>query len=378
MHNLTSGLIESGCEVVVLAMSSFKNPVDESKIPEDYKKKTKFQSVFVDLSLKIFPALYCFIFFKSYHAFRFKNTEFSRKIIEILSENEFDIVLCETVFMTHYVDILRKYSNASLVLRTHNVEHLIWYRIAKETVNPFKKLYLYHLAYTLKKYELFSFGKYGAIASISNKDTEILKSLGCKTKIVDIPFGINISQYVYNKIGFPIKFFHIGAMNWIPNQKGIIWFIENVWKKFAEKHDNQLFLAGRSMPETFFELSCKGLNVTGEVENAIEFISKHEVMIVPIFSGSGIRVKIIEAMALGRIVVTTSIGAEGLNCADKKNIFIADNSDEFLKVLDYLVNSDSEMLNTISLNARKLIETEHNNRLSIDRLKDLFVSLSNS
>jgi len=372
MHNITKGLIEAGCKVDILSMCSYKNSVDISKLPSEYKLKTNFQTVFVDLSLKVLPALYCFVFFKSYHAFRFNSFDFSRKIEDILSKNNYDVIFCETVFMAHYFEQLRKLSNAKIILRTHNVEHLIWYRIAKETLNPIKKLYLYHLAFTLKKFELKSIEKFDLIASISSKDTEIFKMNGCKTKIVNIPFGINVSDYNYSGVKLPIDFFHLGAMNWIPNQKGIMWFIENVWSKFSQSNKSEFYIAGRSMPEKFLNIKKKGVRILGEVDNAKDFISSHSVMVVPVFSGSGIRVKIIEALALGRIIITTSMGAEGIDCTHKKDIFIANNVNEFLNAMDYIVNSDIETLNSISLNARKLAENQHNNSVIIHNLINIF------
>lgn len=372
MHNITIGLINAGCQVDVLAMSSYKNTVDINKLPEEYLTKTNFSTVFVDLRLKILPALYCFFFFKSYHAFRFNSYDFSKKIEEILSKNKYDIIFCETVFMAHFVEKLRNISKAKIVLRSHNVEHLIWYRIAKETFNPIKKFYLYHLAFTLKKFEFNSLKKFDFIASISKRDTEILKQKGCRTKIVDIPFGINLTIYKFETKNIPLDFYHLGAMNWLPNQKGIIWFIENVWSVFIKSNNFNFYLAGRNMFENLKKIKVKGVQVVGEVQNAIDFMSNHKVMVVPIFSGSGIRVKIIEALALSKIIITTSVGAEGINCTHKKDIFIANTISEFLDAMNFIAKSDIQTLESISINARKLAETEHNSSVIIKNLIQVF------
>jgi glycosyltransferase involved in cell wall biosynthesis len=116
----------------------------------------------------------------------------------------------------------------------------------------------------------------------------------------------------------------------MPNQEGLIWFFENAWGKILEKDPGLTFyLAGRNAPHKFTNLPYPNINFVGEVEDAYQFIRSKAVMIVPVLSGSGMRIKIIEGMALGKAIVTTSVGTEGIGTTHGENIFIADQPDEF-------------------------------------------------
>ena len=162
--------------------------------------------------------------------------------------------------------------------------------------------------------------------------------------------------------------FHIGAMNWIPNQQGIHWFLENVWPLIHQENpDLKFYLAGRTMPKWLLLSDYPKVVILGEVEDAKTFIQSKGIMIVPLFSGSGLRIKMIEAMAMGKVVITTSIGAEGININNHENCMVADTIDEFkMAVIEMLHNQEKRR--RIAQNARKLIEKEHDNVVLTDKL----------
>ena len=114
-------------------------------------------------------------------------------------------------------------------------------------------------------------------------------------------------------------------MDWTPNIEGLNWFLDEIWpeinRKFPKSH---FYLAGRDMPEDFYKRKSPNVHIVGEVEDAKNFINSNSIMIVPLLSGGGIRVKIIEGMALEKAIISTSVGAEGLHISHKKNIWIAD------------------------------------------------------
>jgi glycosyltransferase involved in cell wall biosynthesis len=148
-------------------------------------------------------------------------------------------------------------------------------------------------------------------------------------------------------------------MNWIPNQEGIRWFIENVWNKIHKEFPSlKYYIAGREMPEWLTKSNYPGVVVAGEVEDALRFMHQHSVMIVPLFSGSGIRIKIIEGMAAGKAIISTSIGAEGIHYSENENILIADESDAFCEAVKTCI-ANREFCRSLGANARKLIENEY-------------------
>jgi len=368
MNNLIEGTLAAGHNVKVLAINTNKYNIHPKDIPNNYKKQTDIELVYIDLGIKPIKAFLNLFTGKSYHVERFISDNFREKLTDILSKQKYDIVQIETLFMSPYIDTIRQFSSAKIVLRAHNIEHLIWKRVASITKNPAKKAYLNHLANTLEKYEKTVLNKYDGIIPISSKDEWFFKSESNKP-VKTISFGVNTSKLKNNNSNnSQHSLFHIGAMNWIPNEEGIKWFLEKVWPTVNTQLPKlKLYLAGREMPDWLTNLNLKNVLVVGEVTNAYEFINSHTISIAPLFSGSGIRIKIIESMALGKAVISTTIGAEGIDYTTGKNILIADDANSYVDAIKKLYNN-VEFCNTIGNNARTLIFNEHNNSKLIKRM----------
>ncbi len=380
MNAIIEGLCQAGHSVKVLAINSNKYGIDVKDIPESYRKKTGIETVYIDLSIKPLDAFFNLFTGKSYHVERFISKNFEDKLIEILQKDEYDIVQFETLYISPYIDLIRKYSKAKVVLRSHNIEHLIWERVASISRNPLKKLYLNHLAKTLRNYELGMLNHYDGIATITKKDGETLHGLGCHISLIDIPFGIDLANFKENpgiESDFP-SLFHLGAMNWIPNEEGIRWFLDEVWPLVNKEFPNlKFYLAGRNMPGWLTQVTIPNVVVVGEVDDAFDFMYSKAIEIVPLFSGSGIRIKIIEGMAAQKAVISTTIGAEGINVESGKNILIANNPQEFFEAVKQLI-PDRQLCETLGKNARKLIEKDHDNQKLINRLEKFYKKIIDS
>ena len=368
MNSIITGLLEAGHQVKVLAINSEKYNVKESDIPEEYKQKTGIELIDVDLTVKPLNAFLNLFTRKSYHAERFISEDFKKRLAEVLDKEQFDVVQLEVLFMAPYVETIRRHSKAMIVLRAHNVEHKIWERIAKDTKSPLKRWYINHLAKTLKEFELNALETVDGVAAITRKDAAFFRKY-CSKPVIDIPFGVYPEQFdpKYEIEGKP-KFYHIGSMNWMPNEEGIRWFVDEVLPKTVEKVPDFVYhLAGRSMPEWLTSMKNPHVDVVGEVPDAKEFVTNHDVAIVPLLSGSGIRIKIIESMALGKTVITTRVGAEGILYDEEVNIIIAENKAKMVEAIRSL-NENPETAVRIGQAARKLVEETYDNRKIIARL----------
>ena len=213
------------------------------------------------------------------------------------------------------------------------------------------------------------------IATITKEDTDRFSELACEKPLMTIPFGINIEDYIFKDITAKKKnkLFHIGAMNWEPNKEAINWFIDAIWP-LVKKEDLSIHLAGREMPGRISDLATDKFVVHGEVASAQEFIANHDIMVVPLLSGSGMRIKIIEGMALGKVVISTSVGAEGIDYKDRENILIANKKNEFIKQISWLLE-DKNRIKFIGQNARKLVEKKYNNEIINHQLVNFYQSL---
>ncbi len=368
MNSIITGLLEAGHQVKILAVNSEKYNVKESDIPEEYKKKTGIELIDVDLTVKPLNAFLNLFTRKSYHAERFISEDFKKRLAEVLEKEQFDIVQLEVLFMAPYVETIRAHSKAMIVLRAHNVEHKIWERIAKDTKSPLKRWYINHLAKTLKEFELNALETVDGVAAITRKDAAFFRKY-CSKPVIDIPFGVYPEQFKpkYEIEGKP-RFYHIGSMSWMPNEEGIRWFVDEVLPKTVEKVPDFVYhLAGRSMPEWLTTMKNPHVDVIGEVPDAKEFVTNHDVAIVPLLSGSGIRIKIIESMALGKTVITTRVGAEGILYDEEVNIIIAENKAKMVEAIRSL-NENPETAVRIGQAARKLVEETYDNRKIIARL----------
>lgn len=375
MHNITKGLLNNGQEVNVLAIETPKHPVKLQAFPKDYLQKTRFESVFADTTVRVMDGIRAVLKRKSYHIERFNSKDMACKLAEILKHEQFDIVHVESIYMTPYVDVIRKNSSAKIVVRMHNIEHQIWERLASNESNPFMK-FLYHVnEKQLRKVEDSILNKVDGYMTISEPDYLYFEKTAPDIPGVVIPFGIDMDNYELEDdfiASDKPSLCHIGSMNWSPNIEGIEWFLDDVWPLIHEAHpDLEFTVAGHGTPDHLMQRKDANVKFVGTVPDANEFMLDHELMIVPLLSGSGIRVKIVEAMALGRVVITTSVGAEGLSVENGKHLFIADTPEEFLSVINKCIQTP-DLCTIISENARGFISLHHNNELITDKLLDFY------
>lgn len=364
MNNIAHGLIGLGHQVKVIAMATYKHPVIESNLFEQYREKTQFESVFVDTSISKWGAIKALIFGKSYHISRFDSHQFAEKLTQTLKEDSFDVIQMESIYLTPYIPVIRAHSKAKIVVRLHNIEHQIWERMIKNEKNLLKKIALSMTTRLLKKYELSILNQVDGFMAISNVDCQYFRTIYPSVSGITIPFGVDLDQYQYTPMEIDTKkknlqLFHIGSMNWGPNIEGIEWFLDQVWPiLLIHFPELEFYIAGRDIPESFNRYKVARFVIDGEVSDAQEYMLSKDIMIVPLLSGSGVRIKIIEGMALGKIIISTSIGAEGLEVVDGEDLFIADTPEQYIEAIK-LCMSSAEKMGKIAENARKYVKSNH-------------------
>jgi glycosyltransferase involved in cell wall biosynthesis len=362
MNQISNALLSAGVDLKVVSIATVKHPIINSEDFLQYRELTRFESVFVDTKIRLFKIIKSLVSGSSLQANRFYSKKMVTKLETLLAQEKFDVIILESVFVGNYIDVIQKHSCASIILRVHNVEHFIWKRLAQQTKNPIKKIAYNYLATSLKRFELSLFKKIDGYLPITEVDQIFFKHQFPDLRSEVIPFGIDLSAYHYENHQINathISLFHIGSMNWQPNKEGMTWFLKNVWEKVSEKHPNlTLTLAGKGNQAFFDNKIFKNIKIFDFVEDAQQFMNEHDIMIVPLLSGSGMRIKIMEGLALGKPVISTPIGAEGIEIKDKENIFIADTPDEMIQTIDFCVHH-VEKCEEMGKNARKLIEKKY-------------------
>ncbi len=358
INAITDGLIQSGCEVKLLAMNTKKHFIDIASIPEKFRNERHLEAVPIDTSVKPLDAFTAMLLGKSYNISRFESEDFRKRLIEILQKEKFDVIHLDGLFVALYLKTIRENSDAPTILRTHNVEWKIWKKLASEEKPGFKKWYLNKLTKQLRRYEEYAINYFDGIATITEVDLNDFKKAGCKVPMVNIPFGIDVSKYNPTACKYPNTLFFIGALDWLPNLQGLDWFLKNVWNDIHTKFpQTQFHVAGRNMPDSLKNSGYKGVIFHGEIEDAKTFMQDYNLMIVPLLAGGGMRVKIIEGMAMGKPIITTDKGIEGIECSFGQEVIVKDSTKDFGEAVCSLIQ-DSNAALSLGQNGRKLVE-EH-------------------
>lgn len=368
IYNYTKGYCLEGHDVTLLALDGNKHQTNRQEALSVLNAFAKTTIVGIDTNIKIFDAFLNLFSNESYNVQRFYSDEFKRLIEANLKQNEFDVIQIEGTFAAIYTDTIlaNKSAKSIVVLRQHNVEFQIWERLALNCKQPIKKWYLNLLAKRLKQFESKHLNQYDLIVPVTDDDGKLFKALGCKIPIVSSPAGIDTELWNISPKSDINKCYHLGSLEWMPNQEAMWWFINEIWPSLIVRFPNlEFYLAGKNMPESFKQLKIKGIKVVDYVADATKFVADKGVNIVPLLSGSGIRLKILEAMSAGKIVISTTIGAQGINYQIDENILIADNVEQFIEAFEK-IQQDENLSQSIQLNARKLIVEEYSNQKVIE------------
>ncbi len=370
--NMIMGLTAQGNEVDVLAMQTQKHNFPLEKLSPELTQNINWHSVWIDTDVKIVKLISnLFLSKKPYNAERFMSEEFSKKLIWLL-QNNYDIIQLEGLYLSCYIPTIRKCSKSAISMRAHNVEWQIWERMAQTEHNPVKKLYKKILCKRVRALEMSALKNIDLLVPITKNDAEKLPFRPDCTYVA--PTGIEPQKfYSGNAPEIGKSFFYIGALDWEPNQEAIMWFVKNVWADIHKQYPEWTFhIAGRNAPSGFVtELKKNPVEYDGQVPSAREFISKYNIMIVPLLSGSGMRIKIIEAMAHTRCVITTPIGAEGIDAENGKHLLIGSTPEELKDLITKVIESP-KMADEIASEAFVFTNQHFNNRHIIDGLDKFY------
>ena len=361
IYNLIKGFSQMGHQVTVLSLNTQKHYFSPEKLPLDVSKMANFIAIDINTEIKAIAAFLNLFTQKSYNIERFYSKSFELKLIDTLNSEKFDLILLEGIYLMRYIDVIRISTKTKVLLRPHNVEYIIWERLYNNEKNYLRKFYLGLLAKRMKAFELSNINLADIVIPVSATDMILFEKFGLTKPHTALPIGYDfnnlpaIDEGEENAVGF------LGGMDWMPNREGIDWFIRSVWPIItAQMPDARFYLAGRNFPDDIKDLKVPGITIVGEVEDARQFIRSKSISIVPLFAGSGMRVKIIEAMALGRAIISTTVGAESLLYTSRENILIADAADDFAHAI-VSVLKDSNLRRALGTNAQHLISEKYDN-----------------
>jgi polysaccharide biosynthesis protein PslH len=301
-----------------------------------------------------------------------------QEIETLLKTKHFDIIHTDQLWMAHYALHGRKTSpNIKLLIDEHNACFQVWQRLANGEHNPVKRLFLEYEWRKLRNYEAYACINFDHIVTVTEEDQTIIRKLVASQKnqslqtyphtpvFTTIPICIDTQTTApIQPIEMPSEVLHLGTMFWMPNIEGVLWFARQVWPKVSERvNQAKLIIGGKNPPDIIRELTRlkdggSSIEVTGYIPDPTKYLKRAGVFIVPLLSGGGMRVKIIDAWRWGLPIVSTSIGAEGILHQPGENILIADNEEDFanavIKVLE-----EPEFAKKLRINGRRWAEENY-------------------
>jgi glycosyltransferase involved in cell wall biosynthesis len=213
----------------------------------------------------------------------------------------------------------------------------------------------------MSAYEAEVLREFDLVAAISPVDQAHFQKISDgKARVICVTAGVDTEVLQFSEAEqTPGEVVFVGSFDWQPNVDGAIWLVNKVWPKVVERYpDAHLSLVGRNPSEPLKALASDTVTVTGSVPSVTEYIEKASLCAVPLWIGSGMRLKILEAFALGRAVISTSLGAEGIAYTDGQDIVISDKAEEFAdEMVSLLKNPDR--CRELAISARKLVEEKY-------------------
>ncbi len=272
-----------------------------------------------------------------YAVSRFASFEVQDQLRAWFREQRFDVAVCD--FLDAAVNFPGRL-NIPCVLFQHNVESEIWRRHAATAGNPLKKM-MYGMEFRkMQRYEQIEVRKFHHVVAVSERDRALMTQWVDGGEVTVVPTGVDLGEYCPDPAApeaGPVVTF-VGAMDWEPNIDGVEYFASEIWPAIkAEVREARLRIVGRNPDRRVKRWASESIEVTGRVPSVVDHLRESAVVIVPLRIGGGTRLKIYEAMATAKAVVSTNVGAEGLDVHHGRDIMLADDARSFAQAVIMLL-----------------------------------------
>lgn len=294
-----------------------------------------------------------------------RSKDMKKILADELAKNTFDVIHIETFY------VMQNLPETSLpvVLVEHNIEYLVYRRYAG--VAPFLfSLFLYVDVFKLWYWEHYFWKKANRLVAVS----EIEKKLMKQENVSVVPNGVDLQQFPYKpkKPEDEKRVLFLGDFKWIQNRESMKWILKEVWPILSQKKYIVLWIVGSNIPEEFKREASKTICIEENSPlSTQEILQRSDVMVSPVRVGGGTSYKILESMATGVPVVTTSLGAQGLGAKNLEEMMVRDDPLAFAQSVERVLE-DVAVRNKIIKNARKLIEEKHDWKIISKQLEEVY------
>ena len=299
-------------------------------------------------------------------------------IKQLIQSRMFDVIHFEMLHAGQYLQALPNLRVPTL-LSLQNIDSSIWRRFARQTGNPLQKLAFWMQYRSFQRYERLMAEKFSACACVSEKDKDLLAHLCPEISIEVIPNGVDVESYQPDhSLTEKSTLVYTGSMDWLPNEDAVLYFHEQIFPLIeAQMPQVKFYIVGQNPTERVKQLSRRdNVIVTGMVDDVKPYIAKASVYVVPLRIGGGTRLKILEALAMEKAVVSTTIGCEGLQLTQGKDILVADEPEKFARLVIQLAQ-DEKFRQRLGRSGRRQVEEKYDWRSIGKQLNELYGSRLN-
>ena len=307
---------------------------------------------------------------------------YSRERADLLrklsADDRFDIIQIEFSMIARYARAISSRCTAKRVLSTHNIESQRFEREIPLSRWGLRRLALMINGWMFPAWEQRSLQQFDGAVAVSEHDRDWLRRHLPGGMVGFVPNGVDCSYFQPNPTdGVGASLVFTGVMDYPPNVDAVLWFVGEVFPRLRARFPELRFdiVGARPSPQVLALQDRAGVTVTGEVPDVRPFVRKAAAFVVPLRSGGGTRLKILQAMALGCPVISTRIGAEGLDVAHDQTLLFADEGTEFLKQLERLLESH-DLRQRIVHQGRDLVTRRYEWQSCLLGLEDLYRQLS--
>ncbi len=335
-HHLTELLsTDSGDELHVIAVNSEKQKGSLEQVPAAYIQKHQAQYPYLDLSIKPWKAFLNLFSRHSLNMIRFDQPHVHDLIAAQLKKQKYDVVFIETLYMMPFFDTIKKHHQGKIIYRSHNVEYQIWESLAANEKQPIKKWYLNVLAKRLKAYEIQRSFLSDGFTSVSLSDIAFYHHYKADYPALYLPYSFD--HFIPMKAcsaKVPMSFYFIGGMDWEPNIRAVKFIVDEIVPRLqAANFSGTIYIGGRRMPIEWQSRLGDIVQFVGEIDDLALFLSQQHVLISPLFTGGGLKIKIVEAFAKGIHVITNLESLNSLPASPDDIAFVANDAEQFANAI---------------------------------------------
>lgn len=375
IYNIIKQFAEQGAELHIVAYSESKPDAVYIQEINSFGRIDFIKKSVKNTKIKIIKSL---LTNTSIYINKFLSKDVYSFIDKLLKQEKYDVVHCDHSSMASLGEYIKHKYHVPFGIRLHNIEWTIWQRYAENLPGvSLKRFYIQNQAFLLRNAEKHLYKEADICFAITENDKVRALELQPKANVVVASAGVDLDVWrpdldVQKE---PFTLLHATTYSWIHNVDAIHWFINNIMPEIKETFpESSLTLLGKNPPADFAGYKNLGVKSLGYVDDVKPYMNNAMIYIAPLFVGAGIRIKILEAMAMGLPVVATSVSAEGINADESQGLFVADTKEAFVGFISYLFNHPDK-IQKLGEKSRDFIAKnfswKHNVKIMLDEYKKI-------